>query len=339
MPIADWFHADSVELDESKIFFLVGFKCCKCRRIKSPVCPYLDPEKKKVLEDKVEHQRAAKLESSTMDFDCGIISDHPKEVGPAYLALPRKAEVFHVAADNSLLDSLSEVKQCTEGKSEVNYGPTNATVSGPVPRKLPVRRHVNQEKDVFCQAGPFQFEVSAPFEANVFNSTKKMPVRRSIKRETNLNCYSATKSFRVEVSNLSEANAVSSVQDLLSSEAQRIASKENFDDGAMLNSDCLGDDDTEFKPQTFFSSDKLLESDNRGHANGTHKISYDQKKPITSVETANQIVPCKFCSNTEPCPDLSCQICDMWIHRICSPWFESSSREDDWRCGNCREWR
>ncbi|KAI3461337.1 hypothetical protein Pfo_018000 [Paulownia fortunei] len=355
-----WFHADAVELDESKIFFLVGFKCCKCRRSKSPVCPYLDPEKKKVLEDKIERQQAAKLEISAMDSNSGIISEHRKEVGLAYYTLPRKAEVIHVAADDPLLVSLSEVKQCTEDKSGVDYGGNNATVSGPGPRKLPVRRLINQEKDVPCQAGPFHFEISAPFEANVFNSTEKLPVRRNIKRETNLDCYSATNSFRVEVSDPSEANAVSSVQDSLSSEAQWIASKENFDDGLTLDYDSLGYDDMEFEPQTYFSFNELLASDDGGHANGnespenvienwesssvlpengTLQISYDQEEPIISVETAIQIVPCKICSNTEPCPDLSCQICGMWMHNHCSPWFESSSWEDGWRCGNCREWR
>ncbi|GAB4824773.1 hypothetical protein Ancab_007639, partial [Ancistrocladus abbreviatus] len=37
----DWHHADAVELDESRILDLLGFECCRCRRIKSPVCPYI----------------------------------------------------------------------------------------------------------------------------------------------------------------------------------------------------------------------------------------------------------------------------------------------------------
>lgn len=50
-PFIDWFHA--VELDESNIFEVVGFKCCKCPRLRSCVCLYLLPEKKVALEKKM----------------------------------------------------------------------------------------------------------------------------------------------------------------------------------------------------------------------------------------------------------------------------------------------
>ncbi|EPS58519.1 hypothetical protein M569_16294, partial [Genlisea aurea] len=42
-----WFHAAALELDESRISSLMGFKCSKCRRTKSPLCPFMDPEKRK----------------------------------------------------------------------------------------------------------------------------------------------------------------------------------------------------------------------------------------------------------------------------------------------------
>ncbi|KAL0436984.1 UNVERIFIED_CONTAM: DDT domain-containing protein PTM [Sesamum radiatum] len=323
----DWFHADSVELDESKILFLVGFRCCKCRRIKSPVCPYLDPEKKKVLEGKTERRQAGKLEISAMNFGF----DRHKEVGMANSVLPGKPGVSPAEADDPL-GSLSEVEQCTGHKSEVDYE------SGPGPQKLPIRRHIKEDKDIPCQAGPFQFDVSAPFEANVFKFTAKLPVKRHI-----------TNSFQIQVSNLSEANAVSSTQDSFSPQVQRIASKENLDDSMTLESDCLSPD-MKFDPRTYFSFNELLAPDDCGHANGKESpenVAADNMESssalpengILDVETALQRVPCKICSNTKPHPELSCQICGMWIHKNCSPWFESSSWEDGWRCGNCREWR
>ncbi|KAL0460747.1 UNVERIFIED_CONTAM: DDT domain-containing protein PTM [Sesamum latifolium] len=333
-----WFHADSVELDESKILFLVGFRCCKCRRIKSPVCPYLDPEKKKVLEGKTEGRQAGKLEISALNFGF----DRHKEVGKANSVLPGEPGVSPAAADDPLV-SLSEVEQCTGHKSEVDYE------SGPWPQKLTIRRHIKEDKDIPCQAGPFQFDVSAPFEANVYKFTAKFPVKRHI-----------TNSFQIKVSDLSEANAVSSMQDSFSPQVQRIASEENLDDSMTLESDCLSPDDMKFDPRTYFSFNELLPPDDCGHANakgspenvadnmesssalpenGTLEMSYDREDPFISVETALQRGPCKICSNTKPHPDLSCQICGMWIHKHCSPWFESSSWEDGWRCGNCREWR
>ncbi|KAL0418283.1 UNVERIFIED_CONTAM: DDT domain-containing protein PTM [Sesamum radiatum] len=333
-----WFHADSVELDESKILFLVGFRCCKCRRIKSPVCPYLDTEKKKVLEGKTECRQAGKLEISTMNLGF----DRHKKVETANSALPGKPGVTPAASDDPLV-SLSEVEQCTGNKSEVE------SESGPGPQKLPIRRHIKEEKDIPCQAGRFQFDVSAPFEANVFKFTAKLPVKRHL-----------TNSCQIKVSVLSEANAVSSTQDSFSPQVQRIASKENLDDSMTLEYDLFSPDDMKFVHQTYFSSNELLAPDDCGHANGkgspdnvadnmetysalpengTLEMSYDQEDPVISVETALQRVPCKICSNTKPHPDLSCQICGMWIHKHCSPWFESSSWEDGWRCGNCREWR
>ncbi|KAL0369575.1 UNVERIFIED_CONTAM: DDT domain-containing protein PTM [Sesamum angustifolium] len=351
-----WYHADAVELDESKIFYLVGFKCSKCRRIKSPVCPYLDPEKKKVLEDKME-SKAPKLEIPNNNTH--VIPEHLKEQGLAYSALPTKTEVIHAGAGNPLLVSRSEAEQRTD-MSEVDCGWDNSNLSYSGPRKLPVRRHIKQEKDVCSPRLPdsFQVEISAASEANVFNSTRKLPVRRHAKRENNSDCNSAINLYQVETSNPSEANTMSSVQDSLSPQTQWVVSKEEFDDGITLDYDCLGYDDTEFEPQTYFSFHELLASDDVGRANsnespenvlgnwegsamlpenGTLEISYDQEEPIISVGTTIEIIPCNICSHTDPCPDLSCQICGMWIHSHCSPWLESSSWEVGWRCGNCRK--
>ncbi|KAK4492240.1 hypothetical protein RD792_003041 [Penstemon davidsonii] len=324
-----WFHAEALELNESKFLSLVGFKCCKCRRIKSPICPYLDPEKKKALERK----QAPKMEVFETDFDS---SEHHKDEGLGHAPLTREADV---------IVSLSELEQCTEGKSEVDYGWNDA--SGPGPRKLQVRRQTKQE-----QNGNFAYpEHSAPFESNILKSTEKLPVRRHTKKENNLDSYSTINSFHVP----SEANVV---QDSLSPQIQWVVSEENLDEGMTMDFDTIGFDDLDFEPQTYFSFNELLASDDGGRTVGNEptgnvtenwenpsvfpeiEISYDQEEPIISLETSdNLIVACKICSHTEPCPDRCCQICGMWIHSHCSPWVESSSWDDGWRCGNCREWR
>ncbi|CAI9778362.1 unnamed protein product [Fraxinus pennsylvanica] len=87
-----WFHADAVELDESKIFEVVGFKCCKCRRLRSPICPYFPPEKVAALEKKM-MKKVPKQKISGMDSGSSIISAQGKE------------EALHVPADDPLLSS------------------------------------------------------------------------------------------------------------------------------------------------------------------------------------------------------------------------------------------
>lgn len=339
-----WFHADSVELDESKIFEVVGFKCCKCRRLRSPVCPYLPPEKKAALEKKM-MKKVPKQEMSRMGSDSSVIPAQARE------------EAVHVPLDDPLLVSLSGVEQLTEDKLKMDRGWINATVSEPGPRKLPVRRHIKQENDANCSLPTDS--LTSPLEVNVFNSTEKLPVRRHIARENNVNCSSATYSFHVQPSTPFEANTVNSVEDSFSPLVEWDVSNGGFDDAITLDYDCLGFDDTEFEPQTYFSFNELLDSEDAGGSNGAElpeipienwenssafpqnevlEISYDNEEPMISVETDLHI-PCKICSHSEPFPDLSCQICGVCIHSHCSPWDKQLPQEDGWRCGNCREWR
>ncbi|KAG0451026.1 hypothetical protein HPP92_026497 [Vanilla planifolia] len=42
-----WFHADALLLEEARVVDVIGFKCAKCRRKLSPVCPYSQPDYKK----------------------------------------------------------------------------------------------------------------------------------------------------------------------------------------------------------------------------------------------------------------------------------------------------
>lgn len=309
VPIADWYHADALELDESRLSELLGFKCARCRRIRHPVCPYLDPDKKKALEDKYKiENRAAKLDK-----------------------LPTK----------------EEVEQCNN-PPEVDYEWNISSVSHSGPRKLTIRRHIKKEDNVVCPPlpDPIPVNVSAPYE---LNSTGKLPVRRHIKRENNSDSLSAINSFQVESSSPLEVNAM---MNPLPSDTQWDVSKGSFDDGITLDYNALAFDDMDFEPQTFFSFNELLASDDANvnetvtqnlenssmlPENGTLEISYDEEEPIISIGTSFDFVPCGICSHADPYPDLSCQICGLWIHSHCSPWLESPTWETAWRCGNCRK--
>ncbi|KAG6415150.1 hypothetical protein SASPL_122552 [Salvia splendens] len=313
----NWLHADALELDESKIFSVVGYKCCKCRRIKSPVCPYSNLPKKTVLKGKIENQQGSKLKIPAMAFNRDMILAHLEDVPTASKLLQKPKAIIApaLATNNPLLASLDKVKQCTEGESELNSGWKNANASDPEPRKLSVRRHDNREMDVQCQEGACPFEASLPLEENGVNSTLEMLIRRSTRQETKL----ATKSFRdEEVTKSTEANPLTPVQDSLS--LQQFASQDFFD----LETNVGGHVNSK-EPSTV-------------PKNGITEAFHDQEKLFASAETSKQMVPCKLCSRNEPHIDLSCEICGINIHKTCSPWYESSSDEDDWRCGSCRDW-
>ncbi|XP_051113196.1 DDT domain-containing protein PTM-like [Andrographis paniculata] len=305
-----WYHADAVELDESKISMLMGFKCSKCRRIRSPVCPYLDPEKKKALENRID-SRAPKVDNIEKANDSCLNSKYLKKEGPSSLPPPMKAEFHHQPpADDRRHPCVPQVGKCSNTPM-VDSEWNSATLSNSASRKLPVRRHLKQENDT---ADPFQIG------ASVVAETEKLPVRRYTYTD------SATDRMQVEAPKTQLVNSDEKAADTL-----------EYDD-------CLQYDGAEFEPQTYFSFDELLASDDGGNGsyvfpeNETLEISYDQEEPVISVD----VVPCKFCARIDPFPDLCCKACGMWLHGHCSPWVESSSSsswEDGWRCGNCREWR
>ncbi|MCD7464186.1 hypothetical protein HAX54_052258 [Datura stramonium] len=74
-----WYHAEAVGLEESKISEVVGFKCCRCRRIRIPICPYLDPKSKRQLEEKRMCARASKRYNRGIQPDSGFISELQKD--------------------------------------------------------------------------------------------------------------------------------------------------------------------------------------------------------------------------------------------------------------------
>lgn len=134
-------------------------------------------------------------------------------------------------------------------------------------------------------------------------------------------------------------------------------SRNGFEEGIMFEYDDFQYDDMEFEPQTYFSFNELLASDDCGPPDGSANLtdnvdtslgfpsdglsdmSYFQHEHALSIDSAAVTVPCKMCSHSEPCPDLCCQMCGIWIHSHCSPWVEEVFGETGWRCGHCRDWR
>ncbi|KAK0603405.1 hypothetical protein LWI29_004588 [Acer saccharum] len=335
-----WFHAEAVELEESKLSDVVGFKCCRCRRIGGPECPYMDPKQKEqkriakeqkliAKEQKPKKQRvkaqkqgqgAQKQGQGTMKVEsaCGTISE--SECKPTTPLFPTE-EVF-ASEDDPLLFSLSSVELVTERNREMEFEWNSASVPGP--QKLPVRRHVKCEEEIGGFVGNDLSNVDMHFEKN---------------------------------------NIMNPNNELLVPCVDWDASANGLDGGMLFDYEGLNYEDMEFEPQTYFSFSELLASDDGGQLDGVDAsgfvsgsqdnlsfsiaqdvvpVQYDmatsnnQSEP--TVSTANTM-QCQICQVMESAPELSCQICGLLIHVRCSPWDESCQMEGSWRCGNCREWR
>ncbi|XP_044481839.1 DDT domain-containing protein PTM-like [Mangifera indica] len=138
-----WFHAEAVELEESRLSDVIGFKCCKCRRIGGPECPYMDPELKE-KKRKNRRLRAQKQGQGTMRMESDIgTSSESKGCKPSTPMCP--IEEVSVPNTDPLPFSLSSVELIKEPNSGVGFG-WNAAGSGP--QKLPVRRQVKCDEDI-----------------------------------------------------------------------------------------------------------------------------------------------------------------------------------------------
>ncbi|KAG2674517.1 hypothetical protein I3760_13G140600 [Carya illinoinensis] len=331
-----WYHAEAVELEESRIFDVTGFKCCKCRRIRSPLCPYADL-KDNLPEGKKTRSRDMKQGNVRGDSDSGMISEFECEPAKSVFLTGKVSEREFVECEpgnpsfpmaetskqeyDPLLFSVSRVELITQHDSGVDEW---NTASGPGPQKLPVRRHVKREGDVDGLSGS--------------------------------NLSHAELSTHLEVNSLKPTHTASSPQ-----------AEWDVESEMMLDYQGFNYEDMEFEPQTYFTVTELLESDDVGPFDGvdpsgnwsgclenpSDRISQDEvpeqyrmadtssnhSEPENSANPTVNMVNCQKCLHTEPAPDVSCEICGLQIHRNCSPWVELSSGEGSWRCGNCREWR
>lgn len=123
-----WYHGDAVELEESKIIQLVGYKCCRCRRIKSPLCPYMDAVSKKP------RTSASKPGNTETDF-----------VNGTAISGQSMMEEAHRQDSDSFILPVPCVERITEQSSEVDIE-CYTSASRPGRQKLPVRRNVKRQR-------------------------------------------------------------------------------------------------------------------------------------------------------------------------------------------------
>lgn len=347
---SNWFHADAVGLEESKVNDVMGFKCSRCRRTRIPICPYLDPDSKRQLEEKRMRAKASKTDNPGMEFGSGMISElHMDDEMPTQV-VPSQEDYIYLEDDNSLLVSTSEEFSEQFPEADCEWNAATMPVLGP--KKLPVRRHVKNENDLDSSfaSNPSNADF---FGGNIMISAEeipanaewgtKLPVRRNGGMEKDSDTPFVNNPTNVELSTPLED--------------EWDTSRNGFHEGMMFGYDDLQYDDMEFEPQTYFSFNELLASDDCGPPDGSADLtdnvetslgfpsdglpdmSYFQHEHALSIDHTAVTVPCKMCSHSEPCPDLCCQMCGIWIHSHCSPWVEELYGETGWRCGNCRDCR
>ncbi|KAF7850519.1 hypothetical protein BT93_L5436 [Corymbia citriodora subsp. variegata] len=313
-----WFHADAVELTESRIFDVVGFKCCKCRRIKSPECPYDDKGKKRMV--KKQQSSAIKQESES---DLGNTSES-RECEPTTPMFP--PEEMQIQEEDPLLLSTSRVHQIADDNWEVDFSQVSAL--GPALQKLPVRRHVKRDgvADGLQENSYFYSESSTSMEMNI------------------------------PMDQIGDATTPAAAWDIPNNglDGEVLIDFEGFDYGDMefepqtyfSFTELLASDDGDQIDEAHATEDVSGRWENAasaalqgGVAEDFGEAPADNGVGQTSSEISGVAVPCRICTLLDPTPDLCCQFCGLCVHSGCSPWGGMESGEGDWKCGDCREWR
>ena len=339
---AEWVHADAVELEESKIFDVVGFKCCKCRRIRSPICPYADPKEK--MERKRIVIRPLKQENSGVDSDSGT-AFYSKQIDTATsVNKMKKTCITPLKQESSEVDSDSGTILCSKQ-------------SEPSTPMFPFEEASLQDND------PLLFSLSRVdlvLEPDIDMENEwdtgrlgpqKLPVRRQVKHEGDVDGFPDGSFGDVDfythnaMANPLENTAITEWD----------ASVQNFEGGVMFDDGGLDFENLDYEPQTLFTFSELLGVDASGDEPTEDQgkrfynisqedvpeqyrmaVSNDESMPMASAKPS---VKCQLCLHGDQEPDFSCQNCGLWVHSYCLPSAELSSWDGPWKCSNCREWR
>ncbi|KAL9267860.1 DDT domain-containing protein [Drosera capensis] len=370
----NWFHADAVKLDESKLGDLVGFKCLKCRRSKLPVCPYADSVPKKA-ETKKSRTKGSSQSTGISDSVSGSISEYTESSIPATPISPMEDEFF-IQIDDPILFFTSDVEPVHDQIAEPNpewdapSGPEKITEAGPewdapsVPEQMIGADLQWNDPSVPEQRAEAELDWGAP----PVPSPQKLSVRRYLKNEQDdgMSGIEAAPQAGFSESN----NFISAANNIVSHDHEWDISGSGFENGLTLDHENFNFEN--YEPHTFFSFGELLEAD-AGQSHFVNEVqlmpsdyeywdpsnsmiafqqqselgtSHEHMGPVELHEAGTSSVrlepfpsatnaACEVCSLTAPAPDLACPYCKLHIHSHCSSWGDIP-RDEIWLCGNCR---
>ncbi|ANM70692.1 PHD finger family protein [Arabidopsis thaliana] len=299
-----WYHIEAVKLEESKIPEVVGFKCCRCRRIRSPDCPYMDPKLKEQKQMKqVFFRRQKHGQGNTgIDSDSERMSE-PKDSLPSTPSF--LSEDTFVPEDDPLLVSVSKVEQITPNSLDVEWNEDGCV---PGPQKLQVRRPVKRE-DTDGNNNLSYTEFTMHPESMPVVKPEMEPTFPVMEWDASGNS-----------NNMNEGELMFDYEDM------------EFEP------------QTYFSLTELLTTDDSGQCDGYGDDKDASGITDNPNPQVEAMEQCTSFlyentIPCQICKHVEPGPDLTCQTCNMTIHSHCSPWEEESTCiGGSWRCGRCREW-
>ncbi|XP_010454541.1 PREDICTED: DDT domain-containing protein PTM-like isoform X5 [Camelina sativa] len=299
-----WYHIEAIKLEESKIPEVVGFKCCKCRRIRSPDCPYMDPvlKEQKQMKPVVSRRQKHGKGSIGMDSTSERMSEQEDSM-PSTPSFP--FEDTFVPDDDPLLMSVSKIEQITPNNLDVEW---NGDGSVPGPQKLQVRRQVKRE-DTDGNNSLSYTEFSMQPESMPIVKPEMEATLPVTEWDASGNCDMVEGELMFDYEDMEfEPQTYFSLTELLTT-----------DDSGQC--DGYGD-----------GKDASANTDN---PNPQVETTVEQCRAFLCDNT----IPCQICMHVDPGPDLTCKTCTMTIHSHCSPWEEESTcTGGSWRCGRCREW-
>ncbi|WVZ88295.1 hypothetical protein U9M48_034831 [Paspalum notatum var. saurae] len=324
----NWFHGDALQLDEESIGELVGYRCCRCRRRAIPRCPHSDDYAKP--EPEFSEQAVSTSSASTM------LSSQ---------------ETFILADQGPLLASSGGVEPIGEETVDADLSMNMANFAPGSNQKLSIRRAQTKNPEYFDQA------CRPPNEYYM----KNQPPENGNINFSHMNGISFLEADNMDSPELlgwdfSQGTAYAAPPDFTANHQSNDASRGSFVMG-------------EYEPQTYFSFTELLEADdtqldnafgmstglqNNGTVTGNsvqQRVGFGEMNFMVEDGASNMNFPtneptpekaaCHKCKNTQPPPDLKCVVCDLHIHRQCSPWDQGVEplESSTWSCGGCREWR
>ncbi|KAJ8749984.1 hypothetical protein K2173_013899 [Erythroxylum novogranatense] len=316
-----WYHAEAVELEESRLSDVVGFKCCRCRHVKRPrKCPYADDTDGEKPEGQKSQKKTLKQGHIEVESYSEAITES-MECTP-YAPMFSVNEDF-IQDDDPLLFSLSKVEQIDEQNSEVDFEWSN---TGQGPQKLPVRRHGKRQAD----AEGISNNIIYHDEPTGSIETSNIMISRE-----DLSCIG----WNVSTNGLQDGTLID--YEGMSYEDMEFEPQTYFSFTELLAPDDEG------QLEGLEASNVLRNGENHyravsldGSAEQNMMVtSSGQPESTISSKSNFDTTPCRICSHAEPPPNLFCEICRLVIHNHCSPWGEYLPPEGCWKCGDCREWR